>query len=172
MKSSVQYVGKTFSSHRMLLEYAQMFYEPALANSDAFRKDDFQKARLTAAYVEKLKSSWPKVGVTDMHAAEGQSPVLKVGDKLSVEASVSLGKLEPEEVAVELYFGTINSRGEFEGPQWMEMRPAEGESGATRSYRITVTCNATGRQGYTVRVLPKNINLIHPLLPGYMKWGT
>ncbi len=182
MKSSVQYVGKTFSSHRMVLEYAQMFYEPALANSEAFRKDKYQKARITAAYVEKLRSSWERVNVQNIHAGEAQTQLLKVGDKLTMEATVSLGKLTPQDVAVELYFGTMNSRGEFEAPERVQMEATGGpgidepeapESDSnTYRYSLTVPCSATGRQGYAVRVLPKHQNLVHALLPGFMKWGS
>ena len=38
MKESMREVGKRFSSHRMLLEYAESFYAPALANARSLRR--------------------------------------------------------------------------------------------------------------------------------------
>ncbi|HUX49488.1 MAG TPA: alpha-glucan family phosphorylase [Spirochaetia bacterium] len=176
MKSSMHFIGKSFSSHRMLKEYTDMFYRPALDNAASFSKDDFQKARVTAAYIDRLTRSWPQVAISNISAEDVTSPTLKVGDKLSISATITLGELKPEDVAVELYFGTINNKGDFEGAERMQMAAVDAnQQNAGNSpyrYALTVTCNSTGRQGYTVRVLPQHANLVHPFLPGFMKWGT
>ncbi len=178
MKDSMRFIGKDFSSHRMLLEYTEMFYRPALNNSTVFSADNYKTARTTAAYIDRLAGSWAEVEVTEIRSGSSQTPMLKVGDQLTLDATVNLGSLTPDDVAVELYFGTINSQGEFVDAERKEMaaagspqKNAEGKD-ALYHYSLTVKCQATGRQGYTVRILPKHENLVHPFIPGFMKWGS
>ena len=46
-----------------------------------------------------------------------------------------------------------------------------GAEGEAALYCAKVTCDRTGRQGFTVRILPKHPGLVHPFIPGLVKWG-
>jgi starch phosphorylase len=74
---------------------------------------------------------------------------------------------------VEAYFGHINSQGGIDNPQRREMAPADGQDTAngTLRYVARIPCDAAGRQGYSVRILPKHPDLTHSFLPGYVKWA-
>ncbi len=50
------------------------------------------------------------------------------------------------------------------------MRPV-GTEGPLTIYAADAPADATGRQGYTLRVLPRHPSLAHPFLPGLVKWG-
>jgi starch phosphorylase len=71
---------------------------------------------------------------------------------------------------VELYYGPVSSQGEIMEPNRREMTPC-GKEGQSTVYCIDVVCQTTGRQGYTLRILPKHRALVHPFLPGLVKWG-
>ena len=66
MKCSMREVGKGFSSHRMLKEYSEGFYFPALENSRRLAAEGLAPARDLAAYLEKARAAWPHVAVTDL----------------------------------------------------------------------------------------------------------
>src|SRR5208283_337134 len=51
MKQSMQQVGKGFSSHRMLLEYTDQFYTPALSNALSFAAKGGALIKDLAAYI-------------------------------------------------------------------------------------------------------------------------
>jgi starch phosphorylase len=87
-----------------------------------------------------------------------------------VKAKIFLADLAPEELGVELYYGSLSSQGEIEHPRRLEMSPC-GAEGPAALYSAQVTCDSTGRQGFTVRVLPKHPALVHPFIPGLVKWG-
>ena len=93
-----------------------------------------------------------------------------VGERLEATARVALAGLTPEEVRVELYYGPISSTGEIERARTVEMSPGAGDKGSYE-YRGELECALTGRQGYTVRVLPKNPGLTHHYLPGLVRWA-
>jgi starch phosphorylase len=168
MKTSMNRVGKGFSSHRMLLEYTNSFYAPALEASSAFAAKGYGLAREMAAYVKKLEENWQAVKVEEI-SSSSQS-VLKVGDTISIRARVRLAGLTSDDVAVELYYGPVSSQGEFMEPNRREMTPC-GKEGQSTVYCIDVVCQTTGKKGYTLRILPKHKALAHPFLPGLVKWG-
>jgi starch phosphorylase len=168
MKSSMREVGKNYSSTRMLLEYNERFYARAMENERSLREKNCALCREMAAYFEKLRKAWPALRIDGLSSPS--VPILKIGEKIPAVAKVFLAGLSANEVAVELFYGPLSSRGEIGEPRRMDMSPS-GKEGETTMYSAEVTCDRTGRQGYTVRILPKHRALVHPFLPGLVKWG-
>jgi starch phosphorylase len=168
MKESMREVGKRFSSQRMLRQYAETFYAPALANSRAFAAGGYAAARELAAYLEKLRQNWGALRIEEVSSPSAS--ILTIGDKVSVKARIYLGGLTSQELGVELYYGALSSKGEIEEPRRLLMEPC-GAEGQTALYCAEAACDRTGRQGYTIRVLPRHKALVHPFLPGLVKWG-
>ena len=170
MKASMTAIGKQFSSHRMLTQYAEQFYIPALENHRNLSGDHYGTAKELAAYVSHVEEGWPEVTVKNIVAPA--DPGFNVGDTIHVQATVLLGKLSPADVAVELYHGKIGSQGEIVAPIRQEMSDTGKKgSGGAYTYEIELKCEDAGRQGYAVRVLPKHPLLVHQFIPGLMKWG-
>jgi starch phosphorylase len=94
----------------------------------------------------------------------------KIADRVEVSARVNLGGLSPQEVRVELYYGSISSSGAIEDARSVEMA-AQSEGSGSVEYRGQIECAVTGRQGYTLRLLPKHPDLVHPYIPGYHRWA-
>ena len=168
MKASMSWVGRRFTSHRMLQAYAEQFYLPALQRARELEGEDFRRCRELASYRRKLLASWPQVRVESVSSPP--SAIYTVGERLAATARVALAGLSPEEVRVELYYGPISSTGEIDGARTLEMTPGAADKGA-HEYRGEVECALTGRQGYTVRVLPKHPGLTHHYLPGVLRWA-
>ncbi|UCF96677.1 MAG: alpha-glucan family phosphorylase [Spirochaetaceae bacterium] len=168
MKASMAQVGKEMNSHRMLIEYSEKFYLPALEKARAFAADDYASARQLSAYLQRLKKFWAQVKVESLSAPA--ETMYKIGDNIEVSARINLGGLSSQEVRVELYFGSISSSGEIEKAHSLEMIP-QSDGRSTVEYRVQVECGVTGRQGYTVRLLPKHPALAHHYVPGFLRWA-
>jgi len=168
MKASMIAVGRRFSSHRMLREYAEWFYLPALARARELAAEDYRRCRELGAYYRKLRAGWGQVRVESVSVPP--TALFTVGERLSATARVQRGPRTPEEVRVELYFGPGSSTGDIEQAQSVEMTPGPAEQGLTE-YRGELECTLSGRQGYTVRVLPKHPGLTHHYLPGVVRWA-
>ena len=169
MKASMRRLGGRFSTSRMLMEYAEQFYLPALKHHDKIRRNDFGQAKELAAYFNHLHSQWPHLSVFDVRGGSDRS--LKVGDSFPVECCVHLGSIEPDEVSVQVYTGRLNADGELEDPEVIEMKVVTREEKGHR-YKTKVRCRHSGRQAYAIRILPKHPNLVHPYVPGYLRWNT
>ena len=168
MKCSMREVGKGFSSHRMLKEYSEQFYLPALENARKLASADFRPAQDVAAYIKKAREAWPRTGISEMKT--DAVPVMDRGDTITIEAIVELGGLEPSEAAVELYHGPLSSRDEIEKAERAEMSPVE-RRGTAWVYRVSVVCTQTGKHGYAVRIMPKHPSLVSPYVPGLVRWA-
>jgi starch phosphorylase len=168
MKASMKSVGQRFSTHRMLKEYSELFYFPALENGRRLASEGFSSAKDLAGYLDKARKAWPSVSVSDIRT--DAKPIMEMGDRVAVSAYVELGGLEPSEAAVELYHGVLSSQGDFIKAERTDMEAVE-RKGKGWEFRATVACDSTGQRGYAVRVLPRHPALVTPFIPGLIRWA-
>jgi starch phosphorylase len=169
MKSSMREIGQSMSSHRMLMDYSNQFYFPALKNYRRIVKDEYKESKSLAAYFQKLRGSWNNLQIVNIES--NAKPVMQRGDSLTVTVSIDLGSLLPEDVLVELYHGSVsNQSNDIEHARKTEMK-AVGQEGNRYQYQVRVECTDTGFQGHTVRILPKHDALVHPYRSGFIKWA-
>jgi glycogen phosphorylase len=168
MKASMRLIGQEFSTHRMLKEYSEQFYLPALANGRRLEDEGYLPAKELAAYLAKARRAWRDISVTELRA--DARPVMERGDTVVVSALVDLAGLEPAEAAVELYHGSMTMQDGIVDAARTEMRAFE-RKGKAWEYRVSVACDKTGQHGYSVRVLPKHPALVSPYVPGLVRWA-
>ncbi len=73
MKESMRDVGKRFSSHRMLLEYAGTFYSPAVANAQKLMHEELR------ALPGRRRRTWRSSATAGMRCGSRKSPPLPRG---------------------------------------------------------------------------------------------
>jgi len=169
MKDCMRQIGHSMSSHRMLLDYSNNFYFPALKNYRRLIKDDYAEAKSLAAYFTKLRDSWDSLKIVKIEA--NTKPVMQRGDPLNVTAYIDLGQMSPDDLQVELYHGTVsNQNREITNARRTEMKWT-GSKDNLNLYHVRVECEDTGFQGHTVRILPKHDALVHPYRTGLIKWA-
>jgi starch phosphorylase len=169
MKDCMKTIGQSMSCHRMLMDYSNNFYFPALKNYRRFSKDEYTEAKSLAAYFDKLQHSWGNLKIVKIESSA--KPVMQRGDTLTVTAYLELGGVSPEELQVELYHGTVsNQNSEIANARKTEMKWLKND-GNLSLYQVRIECVDTGMQGHTVRILPKHDALIHPYRSGFIKWA-
>ena len=102
-----------------------------------------------------------------------KQPKIEVGSELKISALVKLGKLSPDDVAVEIYYGTVDAWGNINNgaPSRMTYDKA-GQQEGEHFYTGSIPCRASGQHGFAVRILPKNEDLVDPYEPGLILWET
>ncbi len=168
MKTSMRVLGPQFNAMRMVREYVEEFYLPAQERYTALSKDGFQRAKDLAAWKEWLRSRWSEIRITEVKSDAQRD--LKVGDALLVRATLKLAQLKPDDVCVELYQGPLNARGEILRPKIVPMTVSAHIGGDVYEFSGTSTPETSGRHGYTVRVLPRNPDLVAPHKEGLVLW--
>jgi starch phosphorylase len=168
MKNCMREIGQSMSSHRMLMDYSNKFYFPALKNYRRVTRDDYAETRAVAVYFEKLKKSWDGIRIISIDSTSKK--IMQRGDFITVTAHIDLGELKEDEVLVELYHGEKTDKNFIVNARRAEMRSLGREDGACK-YQVRVECTDTGLQGHTIRILPKHNALVTPYRPGFVKWA-
>jgi starch phosphorylase len=169
MKSCMRIIGQSMSCHRMVMDYCNQFYFPALKNYKRMVKDGYAEAKSLAGYFGTLRQAWDGLQVGKVESSA--RPVMQRGNAITVTAHVTLGSLKPEEILVELYHGRISPQSrEIVNARRAEMHPLR-QDGNEWIYQVKVQCEDTGFQGHSVRIMPKHPALVHPYRPGFIKWA-
>ena len=169
MKQTMEKLGSFFSTNRMTSDYLQHFYLDAGTRYEKLLADSHARAKALAEWRSRLRQHWAEIRIENV-ASDGKE-TLSVGDELEVVAHVRLGSLQPEDIEVELYHGQLATAGEIANGTGITMSPDTKASDGVYTYRGRIPCQASGRCGFAVRVLPCHADLVHPFEPGMILWG-
>ena len=168
MKASMKMAMADFCSHRMVNEYQQRFYLPAVQRQRELLEDNADEAKRLSVLHKRLKDSWKEIRI-DFPERDHEGP-FQVDDTFTVDAVAHLGDLRPEEVDVELYFGRMRGTAEMEKGFTQVMTMVEDRGQGSHLYRCTVKCQDSGRYGFTVRIVPRGDDWIR-FTPGLITWA-
>jgi starch phosphorylase len=168
MKTCMCEIGQSMSSQRMLKDYFNKFYSPALKNYHRMTKDGYAATKSLGSYFEKLKHCWSGIRIISIDASSKNT--MQRGDFITVNAWIDLGELTPEEILVELYYGERSHQNFIVNAKRAEMKSTGTEDDVCH-YQVRVECLDTGLQGHTLRILPKHGELASPYRPGFIKWA-
>jgi starch phosphorylase len=170
MKSSIGSLCHFFNTHRMVREYAERFYLAADAKHRELLADSARAARRLAAWIAAVRQAWPQVRAELLDAKLPAE--IAVGETIHLRARIYMGPLSPEDLQVELYLGRLNADGELVNTTSTPMQVVQKEADSSCIYEATTApCYQSGLHGYTVRVLPKHVDLKSPFLPGLITWA-
>ncbi|MEW6671005.1 MAG: alpha-glucan family phosphorylase [Thermodesulfobacteriota bacterium] len=168
MKASMKMAVEDFCSHKMVDEYARRFYLPAADRFQALIQNEAAEAKRLRDHRERLQTHWNRIKVYPP-TKESEGP-FRVGEKLKVTAAVNLGELRPDEVDVELFYGHLKSLDALRDGATEPMLMTEERGNGEYLYSCIVTCNASGRFGFTARITPRGDDLIK-FSPGLITWA-
>jgi starch phosphorylase len=170
MKSSIAHLCPSFNMQRVVKEYTVDFYVTAHERFQQLGAAGSARARVLAAWSSRLRDNWPQVRVERVETVPATE--LVVGSKIHLRAWVRLGPISPEDVAVELYMGRLDSGGDITEGVAIAMQPA-GQSGSGEYVfeAAAVPCISSGLYGYSVRVLPYHVDEPRAFIPGLITWA-
>jgi starch phosphorylase len=158
-----------FNTHRMVGEYVERCYWPSERRYDNLIQNHLQRAQALAQWRRRLRKEWPQLRI------DGVEPptvdFVHVGGSLLVKAKISLGNLNPDDVAVQLFHGLVDSFGDIPTPATVEMTCDGKKEGNFWLYSGAIPFQASGQHGFAVRILPKSADLANPFEPGLICWG-
>jgi starch phosphorylase len=144
MRASMSELAPHFSSNRMVREYVEQIYRPAIEVYRARVAGNAELARTINAWAEGLQRYWDRIhiGVTETH---------EEGGHWRVRVPVYLGDLSPSDVQVELYAECAGDAASV----CVGLEPGEALSGAKHGFLYHGVAPADRPIGhYTARVVP------------------
>ncbi len=168
MKASMKMALKQFSCQRMVDQYQKQFYAPATQAFIALTADNAAKAIHLRDQRKKLLNYWNEIKIKQpQRLAFGAS---QVGDQFEVRVAVSLGKLNTDDVQVELYHGSVISPDQISNGQAQIMQLESQDTQGRCTYTCQLTCRHAGRVGFSARVRPKGDTWLQ-FTPGLITWA-
>ncbi|MDR0926734.1 MAG: alpha-glucan family phosphorylase [Ignavibacteria bacterium] len=152
MKNCIETNAPTFSTSRMVKEYAVRFYIPALNSYKELSENFGANAKALQQWKDKIIGEWSNVRINKIDVSNDAT--LDMNEQASVSAHISLGNvIKPEDIIVQVYYGTLDHNNEITSPATKEitMRKQEGDQYV---YEGDFSFHESGVQGFTLRVLP------------------
>ncbi len=168
MKRAISTQVPVFNTNRMVEEYFETCYLPSHHRSQTLSANGLKPAGELAEWRRKIGQSWNQIRIESVQAPTTE--ILRVGADLAVSAQVNLGTLTPADVDVQLCSGLLDSMGQIVDAKATSL-VATTANGSSVTYTGSMTCQASGQFGFTVRVLPKHANLPHSYEPSLVTWG-
>ncbi len=172
MKNSIIMAGRSFSSLRMVKDYASKSYVPAFHAGDKFTADNYAASKSIAHWLSDLSSKWDKIEIEGIETPTMETSP-KVGDRIPVTMRVTLGDIAPENVSVEVISGNLNSLEQMSNCESVVAAKLDGDvhlPAGQYLYKTEVICKESGRFGIAGRIMPHNENLMHNRIPKLIKW--
>ena len=169
MKSSIAMAISKFSSRRMVAQYQEMFYNPAIAAYEALMADNAARTKALVQQKERFIANFDKLWVSAPQAKESLDNV-HVDDLIQFSAEVYLADLKPEEVAVQIYYGHVNGHNEIVSSDFEDMKLIKKLDNGNYLYEGGLHCRKSGRVGLTARIKPIGSDWDNSV-PGFMCWA-
>ncbi len=153
MKRSMRTVNAEFNTNRMVEEYTERFYIPAVENAARLGAEGYAKARELADWRRRVHEGWRGLAITQVVAP----PVTAhpMGTSLPVSATVALGTIPVDEVLVEVYHCLLDSDGQITDGEAATLFAGQDNGDGTVTFTGEIACRRAGQRGFTVRVVPR-----------------
>ncbi len=184
MKNTIKWCAPRFNTSRMVAEYTRKFYITADRKWRELTADDSARLRELSAWKNTVRHAWSDLNIKNVEVQtrdgevfthwNGRHPELRVGSEIRVNAKVQLGRLNPDDVSVQIYHGSVDSTGRIENPQIAEMQFVEGSLDETRtaSFVGSIPCLSSGKHGFSLRIMPRHKDLVEPYEHGMILWES
>ena len=165
-KNSMTSIIPRFNARRMVAEYIEKFYRPALSRAIRLEQNNNEPAAKLSAWRERVRERWAGVELLLEHPAPER---LMQGAPLRLSVVANLNGLIPDDVAIECLVGGADDAGAFHHDEVIRLSAVAKEGGRDRFVAEVGTCRA-GPIHYKLRAYPFHELLGHPLDMGFMKW--
>lgn len=170
MKNSIRTNCGVFSTQRMVREYAEKYYYPAM---NTFKKMNGTSEQIVAYrnWKENIWANWQNISIKSLELTGTKDAY--VGKEFEATTTIYLNGLAPTDIKAQLLFGSVNAMGKFENASYTTLQLVESnEETKIYIYKGTAICNDSGMQGCTVRVVPNHAYLSNPAEMYVCTWSN
>ncbi|MFX4262371.1 alpha-glucan family phosphorylase [Pelotomaculum propionicicum] len=161
MKETIKTIAPVFNTGRMVAEYTDRFYIPAINRGKMFAANDNYLGNHAGNFKKLILDYWDQVSFVSVESS-GRTKML-AGEEIKITAVVNLGLIYTRSVILEIVYGEA-VEGELRNINVVPMA-LEGEI-AENIYRYNGSLTLPqGSYGYTVRVRPDSRDFPHTELP-------
>ncbi len=170
MKACITKLAPQFNTNRMVQQYTENLYLPALNKARSLEADDLGGAVRQASQVARLRSNWPTLKIEQVQADTAEP--LGVRQSLDVTATIQLGELKPDELRVQVYSGRLDNESRLVDADYADMTHGKDLGNGQHQYTGKIHTTTSGRHGFAVRIVPGGEMFEGMVVPGLIHWDT
>lgn len=171
IKRSMQSLVPVFNTDRMIIQYLREMYEPAAKRGFDVCKDSFRLARAIADWKTKIPMRFSSLRLMEVSVEGIRGDTVIVDEPLRVSARIDPGKVNEEELLVELVIGPWGSQGFVDSPHYVPLRRVDRDDQGVLTYAVDYYPENNGSYRYGLRVIPVYPDLASKLETGLVLWG-
>ena len=168
MKNSISRLAPQFNTNRMVQEYAEHLYVPAVDKARKLAANKLQVARDQAQLKHRLHDQWGNLTVEKVQTSTDEP--LGVHQPLDVTVDAKLGDLSPEDVKVQAYIGQLDNDGNVTHGRAHTLQHQKDLGNGGHRFAGRLSAEASGRHGFAIRIVPGDALLDGIAEPGLIKW--
>ncbi|HEY5586770.1 MAG TPA: alpha-glucan family phosphorylase [Ruminiclostridium sp.] len=170
MKNSIKSLTWNYSTDRMVQEYTEKMYVPAMNGVAKVCADNYSLARSLCDFEANIKTNWPQIQLfAEKSANDLKDYKSDSGEEILLSVIAQLGAIDPTNVMVEVYYGSlVNCK--IANAQSIEMHCDGKVDENTYKYSQSLKIEDGGEYAYTFRATPKHPDLINRFDMGYIRW--
>jgi len=156
MKHSMETVSSMFNTHRMVKDYVEQLYLPAMKLGDDFRKDGYSTSKEYSDWRERMEQNWSHVHLyVGDEDPKQDNDSLHYNEPFKLNVRAYLGEIDPADVRVQVYLveDRLNSLGN-KSFELVDMNKKKDLGSGNWLYEATIRPSNSGRYHYTVRMIP------------------
>jgi len=168
MKDSMMTICPLYNSNRMLCEYTELMYYPAIVRAASLAENDFALSKELANWKDKLRNNWDSIRFLNVETSSTFG--LAINNPLEVKATIYLDGIAPDDVQVQIYHGRVNANGLIQEGKFVTMVIEKILSANKFLYSGKIENWESGLNGFTIRIIPHHPALQHPFEDGLIQW--
>jgi glycogen phosphorylase len=169
MKEAIRLNAPRFNTARMLRDYAEQGYFPTHQRSITMTSNDYTNGKDMAHWKAYIFENWYHVTIKKVTA---DAPVdISVNQSIAVQSLIDLGNLQPGDVRVEVYQGSIDNHGKIVNAETALMTSQGKNDQGETIYNGHIAYQSSGLQGFSVRILPSHPHLSNHHELGLIHWA-
>ncbi len=170
MKSCIATLAPQFNTNRMVQDYTEKLYLPALQRTTMLRENKLEKSKTLCYQKYRLRDRWHQLKVMDVTA--NTSKPLGVREQLNATVKLTLGELKPDELRVQLYVGPLDNDGQITHGQATNLKHVKDLGGGVHEFAGNTAITTSGRHGFAIRILPGGELFEGIYEPGLIYWDS
>jgi len=170
MKSCIANLAPQFNTNRMVQEYTENLYLPALERGRKLAANKLEGAVNQAKHIAHLRACWPGLKIKEVKADTNKP--LGVRDSLKVSVNVNLSGLIPDDVSVQVCYGRLDNEARLIEAVQTDMTHSKDLGSNQHQYTGSVQINTSGRHGFAIRIVPSDEMFDGMIVPGLIHWDS
>ncbi|MCP5061511.1 MAG: glycosyltransferase family 1 protein [Ignavibacteriae bacterium] len=171
MKQSMKNLGAEFNTNRMVSQYTENFYMKALERRKMIMEKDWTEAKNYSKWKKNLFRNWKNIKFISI-SEENEKSEMKVDTTYKLISEIDLGKLTPDDVEIQIYFGKVDDKYDTNANDFVTMNFVKTNKDVNiHMFEGEIKCKTTGHFGYTLRALPKHKLLHNPFELNLIHWA-